>query len=393
MIKSEDTLKRVADNSCFQKLFYYLRSLRKNPLLCKFQFASPIYYRTTVFFFLIVCLFARTTSGQDSPWQFTNRVQLAQEYDSNAEESLHDATGVMDSRLVYQTKIKRAGRRSSLTMGYLGGLSIYNALPAENKLINEGVFESRIRLSNNLYAGINSFGRLKLFLNRDTDYALGSLQPYLNYYAGKGWSLKAGFDSEILDYAQSFIYDYSTRSGFAGCSRRFASGTLIGLTYSHKVYRFDRTTTVLNLEFPLSIERQKDIRNQISLYCDFVVGGWLLNAGYYYENSNSNSYGFSFSRHILNLVAGRDLEIFLLRAFVTLQKKKYTDQFLPSWPTELDSEREQSNFVVLDLSRDLTSTMTAMIRVAWYRNESPWASLYYNKTVLSAGLELRFPGK
>ena len=52
---------------------------------------------------------------------------------------------------------------------------------------------------------------------------------------------------------------------------------------------------------------------------------------------------------------------------------------------------EESNFIVLDASRDISSSLTALVRFAWYKNESPWASLYYEKFLVNLGLELRFP--
>jgi len=56
----------------------------------------------------------------------------------------------------------------------------------------------------------------------------------------------------------------------------------------------------------------------------------------------------------------------------------------------LITEKKESNFAVLDLSRDLTSFLTLMPRIAWHKNESPWASLYYQKRLINLGVEMRF---
>ena len=81
---------------------------------------------------------------------------------------------------------------------------------------------------------------------------------------------------------------------------------------------------------------------------------------------------------------------FFVRGYMTWQKKNYRDTLLPFLPIELDTEQEENNFYVLDLSRDLWPEITAVVRWAWYKNESPWANLYYKKTLLQTFLEWRF---
>ena len=50
---------------------------------------------------------------------------------------------------------------------------------------------------------------------------------------------------------------------------------------------------------------------------------------------------------------------------------------------------ESNNFIVLDVSRDLLPRLSLVGRVAWYENESPWADLYYRKTLLQVFFEWR----
>ena len=80
----------------------------------------------------------------------------------------------------------------------------------------------------------------------------------------------------------------------------------------------------------------------------------------------------------------------LLRAAFMLQHKRY---LLPSSPIslpELDPEREQSNYAVLDLTRNLSSQASWLLRLAYHNNETPVRGLFYQKLLLYSGLELRF---
>ena len=119
----------------------------------------------------------------------------------------------------------------------------------------------------------------------------------------------------------------------------------------------------------------------------------LLNLSANHERYHSNSYGYEYRKQYLTILVAKNFYGFLIRGVGEWQKKKYLDELLPAWPLELDTEREQSNFLVLDLSRDVTSSLTCVIRFAWYENESPWASFYYNKRLVNAGVEFRLPVK
>ena len=117
----------------------------------------------------------------------------------------------------------------------------------------------------------------------------------------------------------------------------------------------------------------------------------LLTLIYMYTDNRSNSYGFGYTRHRLQALFGARLPSdFLLRIFAALQQKKYTDDLDPFFPLELDTEREESNFAVVDLSHRLFTSVNGIVRFAWYDNESPIRTLYYNKFSVSFSLEYAF---
>jgi hypothetical protein len=346
------------------------------------------------FFIIIVLVFSAlpSFSQSDSPWRFSNRIQLSLDFDNNVEESLHNQQDAIANRLVFQTKIKRTGKKSHFSLGYHGGLSIYNDFVSENKLINEAFCNYSYLLTKHFNIGLKSFGRLKLFLNKESDYVFGNVSPFIQFKINSQNSVKFGYLNESLDYAKSIQYDFSHSAAFAQIQHRFHNGASLSLLYRSSQYTFDRLTNTLNLDF-YSRDYQQDRVIFFSLGSDFMWRGFLINAAINYENNHSNSYGFEYERYFVNLMFAKNIKSFILRSYLTWQNKSYLDQFLPTWPIELDSEREQSNFFVLDISRDFSPTITGLVRLAWYNNESPWASFYYNKTLLSVGVELRFPHK
>lgn len=332
--------------------------------------------------------FAQTVS----PWRYSNRIQLAIEHDSNVEESLNSQNSALANRFVFQTKIKRATRKSHFSIGYHGGLSIYNNYSSENKLINEALCNYNLSLTKRFHVGLKSFGRIKLFLNNEADYVFGNFSPFLQVHLNSNNTFEIGYTNEKLDYANTFQYDFTQNAAFAQFKHRLKNGATLGLLYRSSQYKFDRLTNTLNLDFS-RLDNQQDQVHFLSLSSDFMCKGFLINVVVNYERNLSNSYGFENQRFFVNLILAKNVKSFLLRSYLTWQNKNYLDEFLPTWPTELDSEREQSNFCVLDISRDFSPIITGLVRLAWYRNESPWMSLYYNKTLISAGIEFRFPHK
>jgi len=117
----------------------------------------------------------------------------------------------------------------------------------------------------------------------------------------------------------------------------------------------------------------------------------LLNFSYIYENNDSNSFGYSYTKHQFVLIFGLPFaNSFWLRGYGAIQIKRYDEKSLPVFPTDADTEREESNFIILDLSKDLSPNFSALLRFAFYNNESTIRSRFYNKLLLTGGFDFRF---
>ena len=63
---------------------------------------------------------------------------------------------------------------------------------------------------------------------------------------------------------------------------------------------------------------------------------------------------------------------------------------IPVFPSDIDPERDESNFIILDLSKDFNPHLTALVRLGLYDNESVIRDLFYRKVLLTAGFDVRF---
>jgi len=343
---------------------------------------------------IIVLMYGQNVFGQNvnKAWRVNNRLQIGIEDDSNVEESLNQENSARGLRLQFTSQAKRRWQKTSIQFHYQGGYQLYWTYTPENKLINEISAQAGHKISQKVKIGIQSWGRLKMFLNRDLRYAIGDVGAFLNIKLPKAFLLHVSLKSEGLDYAASDSYDYSGPQVRIRLDKRFASGIQITPEWAWHRFHFNRSAFDISSEqFWISTgEHQEDHSNTFGCQVDWVYKGLLLNLRYYYEIYHSNSYGFNFKRHRVHVIAAKRCYGLLLRCYATLQRKSYSDDLLPFWPLQLDTEKEESNFLVIDISRELFPSVILLLRASWYQNESPWPNLYYSKRLFNLGVEFRF---
>ena len=331
--------------------------------------------------------------GQSNPslWRLENRVQFLWEWDDNVEEALREPHDARSGRFLVHAKASRRGDRAQFDLDYQMGLQVYAGYARENKLINEVQCNYSYRLSKRMRAGLRSFGRLKLFLNRENDYAIGFLSPYFSVTSVFSSRLQAGLRFEGLEYSRSSLYDYQSPTIYVEWIKPVSRRLTLSSRYTYGTFNYSRQVVDPQLWYALTDKRQVDELSLFSVRMDWLWHGLLVNVSLNLERNRSNSYGFEYRKQFVTLLLAKDLRGVLLRCFGTWQHKTYLDELLPTWPIEQDTEREKSNFLVVDVSRDLSSSTTFLVRLAWYKNESPWANLYYEKWLVNMGMEFRVP--
>jgi hypothetical protein len=333
-------------------------------------------------------LIAQTTPA--ARWRFNNRLQLLTENDSNVEEALSGERSARSLRFMIHSKIYR--RRNSLFLQFThqGGLQLYNDFAVENKLIDEVSGRCLVNITRAIKLGLLAYGRMKIYLNRDSDYAIGQISPYLQLSLPFHFDLQAGYRREGLDYSKSDNHDSRSPGFYLNISKQVAKDLTITPEVSLGTVHFDRPayTTSADWGWTPKNRAQQDRLNSFGLAADKFWRGFLINISYRFEDYRSNSYGFDMNRHVVDVMFAKNIGGFLLRSYASFQKKTYLDDLLPFWPLELDTEKEESNFIILDISRDFP-LFTLLTSLAWYKNESPWATLYYEKWLVNFGIEFR----
>ena len=349
--------------------------------------------RNSIACLIILMTTTRPLFGQaPSPavWRFNNRIQLLTENDSNVEEALTGEKSARSLRFMIHTKINRHQKTFSFNFAHQGGLQLYNGLARENKLIDEITGRFLLNMTPVIKLGFQAFGRIKIYLNGDSDYAIGHFAPYLQLNLPLSLILQTGYRSEGLDYAKSDNHDTSSPSYFFQISRRIAKDLSITPEFTFGNVLFERPAYTMSPDWGWipTDKKQEDRRYTIGLNADWFWRGFLLNVSYRYEDYRSNSYGFDMNRHVVDVIFAKNIGGFLVRSYASFQKKSYLDDLLPFWPLELDTEKEESNFLILDISYDFP-LFTLLTSFAWYKNESPWATLYYEKWLVNFGIEFR----
>jgi hypothetical protein len=342
---------------------------------------------------LTLLLLAQDGAGE-SRWRFIHRLQSGMVYDNNVQESLHHPRAAPSLRLMLNTKGLYASdnHRWNFSCAYDGGGQFYQQIADENKTIHQVRLDAFFN-STLIRIGIKGGLRYKRFLGKKHDYINGGIAPYALLPLGRGFDLEVCSRLKILDYRFTDIYDHRKQENTLRLQKTIKSNLNVALRLMHNPIFMQRAAYEYNIQeddWQKKQSRQKDVESVVGVEADWYAAGVLINALYQYERYQSNSDGVAYSRHGFTLLAARTFSDFLLRLIVALQQKRYLDNVFPYLPLDLDREDEENNFFIIDISRDLSSRTSAVLRTAWYSNESPYASLYYEKFEIHTGLEYRF---
>ncbi|HEX9652450.1 MAG TPA: hypothetical protein VGA99_01965 [bacterium] len=321
-----------------------------------------------------------------------NRLQVSYEYDGNIRENpASDTVGqIKDSsaRFLFQSQASRNSPKTRLGLIFRSGLQIYAEHAIENKLINEVELTSGAKVWKVVVGGRGS-GRLKLYLNDLLDYASGTAELYVQTPFFSNITSELAFQVAGIDYQNFTIFDYSENQFKWQFSRKLTPGLSSAFEFGFRQIRYNRTLNFdpANPEFGL---KQEDDNYKFFLQLNYSKK-FLLNLSYAFQHNTSNTVGYGYNRHQVILVFGTPLFSGIwLRGYGAYQSKRYSDKGIPMFPVDIDTERDESNFFIADLSKDLKPGLTAMARLAFYNNESIIRSRFYRKLLLTAGFDFRF---
>lgn len=346
------------------------------------------------FIFSMIILQASSPFAQNlqDSWHWKTRLQFGVDYDSNVEESRLNQRSDGLTKLILESQGKLISPSYLVYLQYHGGWQYYFQTAAEHKMTHDlgGTFVYQILPK--LRFGTRLWGRLKYFNGYDWHYFIKKSELFLSLNVLSS-QLTAAYENEGLNYLNYHRFNFNTHHVSFSLERRIAPPVTAQLESGYRSINFQRQaispkSQEIYIDY-LNFRQQDD-----HYYCSIqgsVQKKVLSNLEYQFARNLSNSYGFSYREHRLTLSLVCLLhQRLLFRMYGGLQRKKYDEALNKFIETELDTEREISNFFITDFSTDLTDKLSLLLRYSYYNNESPVPGRYYQKTLLSCSIEYRF---
>jgi len=283
-----------------------------------------------------------------------------------------------------------------LSAYYRGGMEIYRRFSNENRSVNEWIAELELPVGSSGAFGLDVQERVKTFFHVRRGYAYSELSPYVRRRFSGGLNGTVYCDLSSLNYSEGTYFDCRSRRG--GIRLEWALTSWMVSTfqcmlgdnrYRRQAYGFLSGSPYMEQWIALG-QSQKDAFREWSVQVESAR--WLfvrLTVGY--ENNGSNNYGYGFRRPKMQFLAVKTIAAeWTVSIFWTSQMKRYKDSLRPILQVYPESENEENNFVMMDLTRTIAERTSLRVQAGLYRNESPFRDLYYRKTLYSIGIAHAF---
>ncbi len=325
-------------------------------------------------------------------WRWKTRLQPGFEFDHNIFEQRQNPVADELLKLIGESQLRIFYKKFYGSFQYHGGLQHYLRTPSEHKFIQSLHTNLVYQLQPSLWLGFNGSARFKYFNQANREYWLTHGETFCQWQFTP-FQITGIFQLNRLDYPHYNQFDFHAQSGFGSVTYRHENGIFWMLKAGYQFQQFKRSALKLDFLSRENIATERPQRDE-NFQC-------LLQAGYQktplatleflYLQNHSNSYGFTYQlRRFTGSIASPLYGNILLRLFVGIQAKKYDEALDKIILTELDTEREQSNFFIGDFSRRLTANIDIFLRLSWFNNESPFPGQYYHKQLTTISFEYRF---
>ncbi len=333
-------------------------------------------------------------NAERARWKLSHRFQGGWEYDSNIYESSARRAARGSARFLLNTRGDRRSSRWQANYNYSTALQAYPGSRNENKLSHDLSGRLGVRLQSWLHLSARAGGTLKFYLESAADYGTTSGNVAASFFLPHQFVVEASGETGQLDYVadtNTDDYDFTFNGLELALRRPLLSSGSFEILFNRRVLRYSRQAldrdVVRGLQSAAMQQRDALATGRVALnYGRKMVVQLALEA----QANRSNSFGYDFNRwRVSGLLGFRPATGWMLRAAGLLQNKRYRDDLSKLKPGDIDTEREQSNFLVVDLSRDLSPEISLAGRAAFYDNESVVLGKFYRKTLFFAGVEIR----
>jgi len=330
-------------------------------------------------------------NAERAPWKLSHRFQGGWEYDSNIFESSSRRAATGSGRFLLNTRGDRRSTRWQAHYNYSAALQAYNGYRDENKLSHDLSGYLGARLQPWLHLSAQAGGTLKFYLENAADYGTTSGQVAASFFLPHHLAAEVSGETGQLDYAVTDLYDFTFNGAELSLRRTLAANGSVEMALNRRELRYKRRALNYTSKqglFPGRLAQREALTTaRVAMTYGRKV---LVQLAAETQRNRSNSFGYDFNRfRVSGLLGFRPAPGWMLRAAALMQKKLYRDDLSRFNLRDLDTEREQSNFLVVDLSRDLPAAISLVARAAFYDNESTVPGVFYHKTLFFTGVEIR----
>ncbi|MBN2415615.1 hypothetical protein JXO52_07225 [bacterium] len=338
----------------------------------------------------VACLSAVPCRSQT--WSSRCRLSAALEHDSNIFETEEHPLGSASWQgAAYLSVAGRALGRISLSGDYQGGVKLYPGHAGENRVSHNAAVTADAPLRPDLGIFLDAHLFLRQFCNDLPGIRRIVLSPGLRWHPAPRARVRVFASGIAVDYRNGEYYDYReyqagaelriVPSAVRGC---FLRGTAGLRRYGRHAFLYDPVHYWRQLD-DLQKDEFIEILAGAEVYCIAFI---RLSAGMRWQRSNS--FGYRYRQPLLSLTAARHLvEGTILTLYASLRLRRYGDDIDPALQTRPGSEGEENSYLLIDISHTLNERTTVHMRAGRYLDESPIASIYYAKNIISVGVSQR----
>lgn len=335
-----------------------------------------------------------------------NDLHMSYEYDDNVAETVVDEVHARVARISLRSDLVwDDSTTQQLSLLYQGGFKSYfdvgpDPLDISNQWLNEGQVaysrrfgESQLQVSGGIkdrtwadedFFFVNEDGFTRLWAG--TTYRR-TLSPTLTAEADLVFS---GIDFDHVDE----FFGYDEQAGRLGAAKRLSEQVVGDVYYSIEQRTYDGRAKLrgpdddpANIAAP-DRPRQIDLSNEVGIGVA-VLGGFGFQARYRFRVNDSNSFGFDYYSHIMNIQIAQQLPWRMIAQFYGNVELRNFSETVAGLAGTLDVEDTDNNVVVLRLLKEINGHMDVEARYGYYRNESINLNDFYNKHTYALGFRVR----
>lgn len=325
-------------------------------------------------------------------WNGRCRLSTALEHDSNIfETSDHPLGSAAWQSALYIAGTGRLFSRLTLSGDYQGGVKLYPGHTGENRMSHNAAFIANAAVTSRLALFLDSRLFFRKFFGDSPGLNRIILSPGLRWGPAPRIRVRLYVSGISVNYSEGNYYDYrefQARSEIrflppAGGSW-FLHATAGQRRYQRDAFLYDTVQFWRRLD-----ESQTDEYLEVGAGAELYGFAYIrLSAGMRWQGSNS--FGYRYRQPLLSLTAARHLiRGTILTVHASLRLRRYGDNLDPALQTRPGSEAEENSYLLIDLAHNLTARSTLHMRAGRYLDESPIASIYYTKNIISIGFTQR----